>query len=127
MAGFTFRGTRIDIVMDLDDLDLDAAEMIEEEFGFDDLGAIYNLPKIRMMKTLALISARGMFPDATMAEIGKIKVSDLIAAIGADDNSAEPVRVVEFTGAVHTAAAVTEGSLEAGDEVLSPINGGSAD
>lgn len=126
MGNILFRGTELPVMTSIDDLDLDAAEVIEGELGLDlrDLG---KLPKIRMMKTLTLISVRVRFPDATMAEVGKIKLNDMVKAF-ADmaPDAEEPRPPVEFTGSVVLTPSV-DAPAEGEAEVLSPSSADSED
>jgi hypothetical protein len=127
MPTFPFRGQDVEITTSLDDLDLDAAELIEEELGLDlrDMG---KLPKIRLMKTLALISVRRAFPDATMAEVGRIRLGALATAIADSAGATVPTnpRGIDFTGTVELGVAATDAAPADGGEVLSPTSAGSA-
>lgn len=125
MPSITFRGKEVELVTSVDTLDLDAAEILETEIGVDirDFGS---LPKIRMFKALALISARAAgFTDVTMAEVGRLKLDVLISAFAAPvEPAATAAPPVEFTGTMRIEAVADDGD---GAEVLSPTNAGSGE
>ena len=117
MRTFEFRGQQVPLIRSLDDLDLDGAEIIEEELGFD-LNDFARLPKSRMFKTFALVSARAVFPDATMAEVGRLKLGAMATAVAESELASVPEReAVELTGTLDLAPAVADGG-----EVLSPTS-----
>ena len=133
MPTVAFRGQQIEIIADPGLLDLDAAEILEEELGLD-LRDVGNLPKIRMMKVLALVSARRVFPDATMAEVGSLNLMEIAHAVGGAEHTAPAVDVtpavapavtaprgIDFTGSVVLSGAAADGA----GEVLSPSSAGS--
>ena len=127
MSTIVFRGQPVDLLADPGLLDLDGAEILESELGID-LRDVGRLPRVRQLRALALISVRRVFPDATMAEVGRLNLMDVIDAVAdvavpqpaAVDPAVTNPRGIDFTGALHVPVGVGEPG-----EVLSPSSAGS--
>lgn len=127
MPTFPWRGHDVELVTGVDDLDLDDADLLEEEFGLDlrDFGQI---PPRRQLRILALISVRRIDPSAKPADVGGVKLQALsramTAAVPAEPDPAPARPPVELTGTVSIPLVVTGGEPDGG-EVLSPTSAGS--
>lgn len=76
----------MNLSIDFDSLTLDEIEILEDLAGvsIDTIGnrlTAGDAPKAKIMKGLALIAARRDDPDITLEDIGKIKVTDLVAGL----------------------------------------------
>lgn len=118
----------VELVVDINDLDIDAAEAVEEAVGAD-IRAINDLTLTRQLRVLAFASIRRVDPDAALRDVGRVKLGPLLRAFEtmnpAPEEAPTPAsRDVDFTANVAVQVDVTTPE-PAGEEVLSPTNAGS--
>jgi hypothetical protein len=129
MPTFRWREQDVELIKDIDDLEVDDAELIEEQLGLD-LRDITSAPLVRQLKAFVLISIRRVDQAATLADAGRVKLGPLLAAFTPAKGTAQPApdpaparAPVEFTGTLTVPLTVTDGTD--GGEVLSPTSAGS--
>lgn len=125
MLTFTHDGEEFDLVTSVDDLDIDDAEILEDELGLDlrDIN-LRSMKLHRMARIFVLLSLRKKRPGATLADAGKVRLAAFLAAFGDDDAPApgpasDGRPPVEFTGSVELGTAAAD-ATDGGEEVLSP-------
>jgi len=72
----------VELLVDIDELDIDAAEALEEAIGAD-IRAINDLPLTKQLRTFVFISVRRVDPEATMRDVGRVKLGPLLGAFTA--------------------------------------------
>lgn len=90
MPTFEYQGHTVELVTSIDDIDLDDAEILEDELGID-IRDFDKMPRIRMFKTFALISLRQAGITATMKDVGKITLTGLLQGFS-DEPTNDPAR-----------------------------------
>jgi hypothetical protein len=76
----------VELLVDIDDIDVDAAEALELAIGAD-IRAINSLRLTQQLRVFVFISARRVDPGATMEGVGRVKLGPLLTAFTAAVNA----------------------------------------